>query len=350
MKNQKIAIGMSGGVDSSVAAAILKKQGYEVIGITMLLWGEDDSSVKDAKAVCDKLDIRHFAIDLKGEFKKVVMDYFANEYLNGRTPNPCIVCNRFFKFDAMQQYAKSLGADKIATGHYAKIEYDEELGRYLLKGADATQKDQTYVLYSLTQEQLKNTVMPLGQLADKSETRKIAQQLGFDIADKADSMDICFIPDGDYRGFIDTHTRKNCPQGDFVDEQGNILGKHSGIINYTVGQRKGLGIAFGKPMFVIRIDAEKNQVVLGEKGSEFSDELFADKLNFIPFDNLENPIQVLAKVRYSAKAARATVYPIAHDLVKVVFDEPQRAITPGQAVVFYDLAGKMVVGGGIIRS
>ena len=350
MKKEKIAIGMSGGVDSSVAAALLQKDGYEVIGVTMLLWDGESKACDDAKKVCEKLGIEHHTVDFRAEFKSAVMDYFAKEYQNGRTPNPCIVCNRFLKFDAMQRFAGSLGAEKIATGHYAKIEYDEHLSRYILKSADAMQKDQTYVLYSLTQKQLSKTVMPLGTLQDKAETRRIAEQLGFDVANKADSMEICFIPDGDYRGFIEEHTGKKCESGDFVDASGNVLGRHSGIINYTIGQRKGLGITFGKPMFVTRIDAEKNQVVLGERGTEFSSEFTADNLNFIPFEKLTKPRTVLAKVRYSAKPALATVIPEGEDLVRVVFESPQRAVTPGQAVVFYDSEGDMVIGGGIIRN
>lgn len=341
---------MSGGVDSSVAAALLLEQGFEVIGITMLLWGNDESAAEDARTVCERLGIKHYTADFKTEFKKMVMDYFAEEYRRGRTPNPCVVCNRFLKFDAMQKFAKSLGAEKLATGHYAKIEYDEKSGRYLLKGANAVQKDQTYVLYSLTQEQLKNTIMPLGSLADKAQTRQIAKELGFDVANKADSMEVCFIPDDDYRRFIEEHTGEKSPEGDFVDTNGKVLGRHSGIVNYTIGQRKGLGITFGKPMFVIKIDAEKNQVVLGEKGTEFSSELEADNINFIPFDHIDKPIDVLAKVRYSAKPSRATVFPLGEDLVRVKFDEPQRAVTPGQAVVFYDLTGGTLVGGGVIRN
>jgi tRNA-specific 2-thiouridylase len=289
-------------------------------------------------------------VDFRAEFKKAVMDYFAKEYQNGRTPNPCVMCNRFLKFDAMQRFAESLGAEKIATGHYAKIEYNEDLKRYVLKGADAAQKDQTYVLYSLTQNQLSKTIMPLGNLQDKAETRRIAEQLGFDVANKADSMEICFIPDGDYKKFIEEYTGIKCESGDFVDISGKVLGRHSGIINYTVGQRKGLGVTFGKPMFVTRIDAEKNQVVLGEKGTEFSSELIADTLNFIPFEELAGPIPVLAKVRYSAKPAPATIVPEGSALVRVIFESPQRAVTPGQAVVFYDLCGDMVIGGGTIRN
>lgn len=339
---------MSGGVDSSVAAALLQRRGYDVIGITMLLCKDDNGAARDAKAVCDKLGIEHHVADFREDFKKTVIDYFANEYKCGRTPNPCIVCNRFLKFDAMQKLAESLGADKIATGHYARIEYDETAERYLLKGAAASKKDQTYALYTLTQSQLSKTIMPLGDVEDKSETRRIAEELGFDTANKADSMEICFIPDGDYAGFIEEYTGEICPDGDFIDAEGNILGRHSGIINYTIGQRKGLGVTFGRPMFVTKIDAEKNQVVLGEKGTEFSAGLLAHKLNFIPFDRLNEPIKVLAKVRYSAKPGAATVIPNGEDSVKVEFEVPQRAVTPGQAVVFYDPEGDSVIGGGII--
>ncbi|MBR5155422.1 MAG: tRNA 2-thiouridine(34) synthase MnmA [Clostridia bacterium] len=349
MKPEKVAIGMSGGVDSSVAAALLKKSGYEVIGLTMILWDNDKNAIEDAKRVCEKMEIEHHCVDFRDEFNKIVIDYFVEEYQSGRTPNPCIVCNRFLKFDAMQSYAETLGADKIATGHYAKIQLDEESGRYLLKQANSCEKDQTYVLYSLTQKQLSRTLMPLGELKSKAETREIAEQLGFDVATKADSMEICFIPDQDYVKFIERYSGKKCTPGDFVDANGNVLGKHSGIINYTIGQRKGLGVTFGKPMFVTRIDAEKNTVVLGEKGTEFSQELMANKLNFIPFEKLTQPIQVVAKVRYSAKPAPATVIPEGEDMVRVVFDLPQRAVTPGQAVVFYDKNDMSVIGGGIIR-
>ncbi len=348
MKPEKIAIGMSGGVDSSVAASLLQKSGYEVIGITMILWDSDQSAIDDAKRVCKKLGIEHCCVDFREEFKAMVIDYFVEEYQNGRTPNPCIVCNRFLKFDAMQKYAEMLGADKIATGHYAKIEFDEKSGRYLLKQANSYAKDQTYALYSLTQEQLSKTIMPLGELESKDETREIAKSLGLNVADKADSMEICFIPDRDYVRFIERYSGKKCKPGDFVDTEGNVLGRHSGIINYTIGQRKGLGVTFGKPMFVTKIDAENNKVVLGEKGTEFSKELTANKLNFIPFENLAEPIEVVAKVRYSAKPANATVIPVGDDLVSVVFDAPQRAVTPGQAVVFYDKTDMSVIGGGII--
>lgn len=361
MEKKKVVIGMSGGVDSSVAAALLKQAGYEVIGLTMRLWDGEEingtfmdgtccslSAVEDARFVCYKLGIEHFVMDFRKEFESDVVDYFVDEYKSGRTPNPCIACNKFLKFDAMQKRAEMLGADYVATGHYARIERDANSGRYLLKRAKSAQKDQTYALYSLTQGQLSKTLMPLGALESKQETRAIAERLGLITAKKPDSMEICFVPDKDYAGFIERRTGCGEKTGNFVDIHGNVLGRHKGIIHYTVGQRKGLGIAFGKPMFVLKIDAARNEVVLGEKGSEFSDELFAGHLNFIPFDSIEKPIGVNAKVRYSAQPAPATVIPSGNG-ARVVFDEPQRAITPGQAVVFYEQNGDCVIGGGIIE-
>lgn len=357
MNRKKVIIGMSGGVDSSVAAAILIKQGYEVIGLTMRLWDNDISNgddikcsvITDARAVCKKLGIQHYVADFRESFRKNVIEYFINEYKNGRTPNPCIVCNRFLKFDEMLKYAKKLGADYIATGHYAKIEQDHKTGRYLLKNAESSEKDQTYVLYSLSQEQLAQTIMPLGALESKAETRKIAEELGLSTAKKADSMEICFIPDKDYASFIENTTGEACEEGCFVDLDGNVLGKHRGIIHYTIGQRKGLGATFGKPMFVTGINPQTNEVVLGEKGTEFSKELIADKLNFISIEELNAPIEVCAKIRYSAKPAKAWVYPCGTESARVEFETPQRAVTPGQAVVFYDMEKGHVVGGGIIR-
>ncbi len=361
MEKKRVVIGMSGGVDSSVAAALLQEQGYEVIGLTMRLWDGEEiggtrldgaccsaSAAEDARYVCHKLGIEHYVLDFRQEFEEKVIDYFTQEYRNGRTPNPCIACNKFLKFDAMLKKAELLGADYVATGHYASVEFDKDAGRYLLKRAKSSKKDQTYALYSLNQEQLSKILMPLGTLADKSETRKIAEERGLITAEKPDSMEICFVPDKDYASFIERRCGDCGSEGNFVDEKGNILGRHKGIVNYTIGQRKGLGVTFGKPMFVIRIDAEKNEVVLGEKGTEFAKELIADKLNFITFDKLTEPIRVLAKVRYSAKEAEALVAPIENGRVKVIFDEPQRAITPGQAVVFYEIGGDNVVGGGAI--
>lgn len=355
---KRVVIGMSGGVDSSAAAACLKEQGYEVIGVTMRLWDGENingsvaestccslSAVEDARYVCSKLDIEYHVLDFRAEFSEHVINYFVNEYINGRTPNPCIACNKFLKFDAMARKARILDADYIATGHYAKTEYDEKSGRYLLRRAKAAAKDQTYALYNLSQTQLSNLLLPLGEFESKAEVRKYADSLGLITAAKPDSQEICFVPDKDYVSFIKRRIGELPKEGNFVSTSGEVLGRHKGIVNYTIGQRKGLGIAFGKPMFVVGIDAEKNDVILGEQGSEFSDTLYAEKLNFIPFDKITDPIRVEAKVRYSAKPAAATAF-MEGDRLKLEFDEPQRAITPGQAVVLYD--GDLVLGGGTI--
>ena len=358
---QKIVIGMSGGVDSSVAAALLKEQGYEVIGVTMRLWDGESvngvfrdgtccslSAVEDARRVAYTLGIDYHVLDFRREFEQYVIDYFVSEYQNGRTPNPCIACNRFLKFDFMLQKAKLLGAELVATGHYAKVKYDEERGRYLLLRSHASLKDQTYALYSLTQEQLSAIRMPLGEFSGKDQVREMAQKLNLPTAAKPDSQEICFVPDNDYVSFIERRTGIKSVPGDFVDADGNVLGEHKGIVNYTIGQRKGLGIAFGKPMFVTGINAETNQVVLGEKGSEFSSALTADALNFIAFDKFDEPFRALAKVRYSAKPAQCLVKPINGGRAEVAFDSPQRAVTPGQAVVFYEENSDVVIGGGTI--
>lgn len=344
----RVVIGMSGGVDSSVAAAVLKEQGHEVIGVTMRLWdNEKEDDARDAAKVAEFLGIEHHTVDFRQEFSDMVVDYFAKEYLSGRTPNPCVACNRYLKFEAMRKYALSIGAEKMATGHYARIDYDEKSGRYLLQKGMADAKDQTYVLYSLTQEQLGMTLMPLGAFEDKDAVREKAEELKIPTAQKKDSMEICFVPDQDYAGFIEKRTGSLPPAGDFVDLEGRVLGQHRGIVHYTVGQRKGLGIAFGKPMFVLKIDPEKNQVVLGESGTEFSDSLLATDENWIPFDALTEPTEVFAKVRYSAKAAPAVVSREG-EYLRVDFREPQRAVTPGQAVVFYQPDGDLVLGGATI--
>ena len=357
---ERVVIGMSGGVDSSVAAAVLKEQGYDVVGVTMRLWdgetveGEELestccslSAVEDARRVAFHLGIDYYVLDFRKEFSASVIDYFANEYLLGRTPNPCIACNRHLKFDAMLKKAELLGADKVATGHYANIDYDAASGRYLLRRAAAATKDQTYALYALTQAQLAHTLMPLGQFKSKDEVREYAKKLGLPTAKKKDSMEICFVPDQDYAAFIQRRVGALPPEGDFVDLEGNVLGRHKGVVHYTVGQRKGLGIAFGKPMFVVRIDAAKNQVVLGESGSEFSDSLLAIDENLIPFDDITAPIRADIKVRYSAKPAPGEISREGKYL-RVRFDQPQRAITPGQAVVFYQPNGDLVLGGATI--
>ena len=358
MGKEKVIIGMSGGVDSSVAAALLLEQGYDVIGVTMKIWpeslGHDKireggccslSAVDDARRVADKLGIPYYVMNFQDIFEKTVVDYFIDEYQQGRTPNPCIACNKYVKFDALLKKAMAMDIHYVATGHYAKIAYDDAYKRYLLKKSVTAAKDQTYALYNLTQSQLAHILMPLGNY-HKEQTREIALKLGLSVASKPDSQDICFVEDNNYALFIKERTGKETEKGYFVDTEGNILGNHQGIIHYTIGQRKGLGIAFGKPMYVISIDAKNNRIVLGEEGQQYSKSLIAAEVNFIPFDCLESEKKIGAKVRYSAKEAQAVIRPYGDDKVEVVFDLPQRAVTPGQAVVFYD--GDMVVGGGTI--
>lgn len=362
MKKKKVLVGMSGGVDSSVAAHLLLEQGYDVYGATMQIWqGESReeieieggccslSAVDDARRVCDKLGIPYYVLNFREDFKTNVIDYFIKEYLEGRTPNPCIACNRYLKFELFLRKALAMGMDYIATGHYAKIEFDNVLNRYTLKKSVTDKKDQTYALYSMTQKQLKHTLMPVGDF-EKDEIREIAKKLGLTrVANKPDSQEICFVPDGNYGKFIMESINRKIYHGNFVDTSGNILGRHKGIIYYTVGQRKGLGITFGKPMFVVGINFSKNEVILGASDEVFSDGLIAEDMNWITIDKIEKPIKIAAKIRYSAKEADAKIYAIENELVEVRFDIPQRAITPGQSVVFYD--GDMVLGGGkIVKS
>ena len=351
---KKVVIGMSGGVDSAVAALLLKEQGYEVVGITMKLWeGESDredgccsvNSANDARRVCDLLDIPFYVSNFKESFQENVINYFVEEYFLGRTPNPCIACNKHLKFNDLLKLANNIEAEYIATGHYAKVEFDEKTGRYLLKKSVTAKKDQTYVLYCLTQEQLSHIVMPLGNYT-KEEVRAIASKAGLKVANKAESQEICFIEDNDYGRFLSEVRGTEIKPGRFIDKDGKKLGIHKGIVHYTIGQRKGLGYTFGKPVFVTEINPEENTVVLGTPEELMSRELFADDLNFISIDKLEGEMRVDAKIRYSAKEAPAVIFPEG-DGVRVIFDEPQRAITPGQAVVFYD--GDIVVGGGTIK-
>ena len=355
---KRVMIGMSGGVDSSVAAYLLKEQGYDVIGVTMKLWQDDDdehieneggccslAAVEDARKVADKIGIPFYVLNFSDVFKEKVIEPFIDEYLNGRTPNPCIACNKHIKFDDFFNNARQIGCDYVATGHYAKIEKDEEAGRYLLKKSVTDKKDQTYALYNITQEQLEHTLLPIGDY-EKDRVREIAKEIGIDVHNKPDSQEICFVKDNDYAGYVKKHAKKRIDPGFFVDTKGNVLGKHNGIINYTIGQRKGLGIAFGKPMFVVDIDPVKNTVVLGDNEDIFSNALIAKDINLISIDDIKEPISVQAKVRYSARPSNATVTKVGEDTIKIVFDEPQRAITKGQSVVMYD--GDKVVGGGII--
>ncbi len=370
---EKVVVGMSGGVDSSVAAYLLKTQGYDVIGVTMQIWQDEDvcsmeenggccglSAVEDARRVASALDIPYYVMNFKKEFRENVIDYFVAEYLQARTPNPCIACNRYVKWEALLGRSLNIGASYIATGHYAGIEKLPN-GRYSIKKSVTRAKDQTYALYNLTQYQLAHTLMPVGAYS-KEEIRELARDLKLPVANKPDSQEICFVPDKDYAGFITGYLQeKELTQatdqsnqnrfnglrpGNYVNTAGEILGRHRGLIHYTVGQRKGLGIAMGQPIFVVELRPETNEVVLGTGNEVFSDHLTANHLNFMAIEDLDGELFVEAKIRYSHQGARCRIKRTGQDEIVCIFEEPQRAITPGQAVVFYQ--GDYVVGGGTI--
>ena len=353
MEQKKALIAMSGGVDSSAAAYLVRQAGYDCLGATMRLFdsaGEDSAccsleDVEDARSVAYRLGMPFYVFHFKQEFRARVMDDFADCYRRGLTPNPCIQCNRHLKFDKFLERALMLGCTHIATGHYARIRYDEASGRYLLYKAADKSKDQSYVLYCLTQHQLSHTLLPLGELT-KEQARQIAQEQGFLNARKKDSQDICFVPDGDYVSFIRRHTGLDFPTGAFLDQSGNVVGTHKGAIAYTLGQRKGLGLAMGAPVYVCDKDMEKNTVTVGPNEALFRTTLRAKDWNWIAFPALTEPLRVMAKARYRHIGQPATVYPEENGFARVVFDEPQRALTPGQAVVLYH--GDQVLGGGTI--
>lgn len=355
-ENKKVMIGMSGGVDSSVAAFLLQKESLEVIGATMKLYNNEDidfvsektccslDDVLDAKSVCARLGIRHYTLNMTDDFKKEVIERFISAYQNGFTPNPCIDCNRYMKFSKMLHKAQELDIDYVATGHYARIEKQGD--RYILKKAVDLSKDQSYVLYSLTQEQLKVTKFPLGNYT-KQQVREIAEENGFVNARKHESQDICFVPDGDYSKFIEYYTGKTYPCGDFVDMNGKRLGEHKGIIRYTIGQRRGLGLALPASMYVVEKDVDNNKVILGFNDDLFKKEVNVKNISFTACDGLDKPERLCAKIRYNQKEQPATVTQTDENHFTIVFDEPQRAVTKGQAAVLYD--GDTVVGGGTIE-
>ncbi len=342
----KVLVGMSGGVDSSVAALLLKKQGYEVIGATMVLFDDDklkegclsSNAIKDAQMVCNKLGIKHHVIDLKIAFKKYVIDDFINAYKNGVTPNPCVCCNKYLKFGVLFKEAQKLGCDYVATGHYAKIK-DGKLMVSTVKN-----KDQSYFLYGVDKNVLKHVIFPLDGFTSKEEIRRIAEENNLVVARKKDSQEICFIPDNDYVQFLRSKANLRSKEGNFVDKNGNVLGKHKGIINYTIGQRKGLGISSSHPLYVIKIDISNNEITLGSENDLYNNELECRNVNVL-VDKL--PSVVMAKIRFRASASLARLKTLENGNIKVIFKEPQRAITKGQSVVFYDKEG-VVLGGGII--
>lgn len=357
MSKAKVVVGMSGGVDSSVAAYLLKEAGYDVIGVTMQIWQKENedtvsenggccglSAVEDAKRVAQTLGIPHYVMNFRDEFQDKVIQYFIQEYLAGHTPNPCIACNRYVKWESLLQRSLQIGADYIATGHYSRIARLPN-GRYAIQRSVTAAKDQTYALYNLTQDQLAHTLMPVGDY-EKSRVREIAESIGLMVAHKPDSMEICFVPDGDYARYIDENSGQAAREGNFVTRDGQVIGRHKGITHYTIGQRKGLNLSMGRPVFVVEIRPETNEVVIGDNEDVFTDRLVCTNLNYMSVPDFEENMPVIAKIRYNHRGAQARIRKIGEDRAEVIFEEPVRAVTPGQAVVFYD--GDFVAGGGTI--
>lgn len=356
LDENKVIVAMSGGVDSSVAAYLLKEQGYNCHGVTLKLYDEDDDEiggkacctdkdVEDARSVAQSLGMPFDVYDFKDDFKGEVIDRFVKGYLNGETPNPCIDCNRYIKFRHILKAADKFDAKFISTGHYARVEFDEGSGRYLLKKGKYDMKDQSYVLYSLSQDRLSRLLLPVGEMK-KEEVREIAEKCGFVNSAKPDSQDICFVKNGDYVSFIEEYCGRKFPEGNFVERSGKVIARHKGIIGYTVGQRKGLGIASTEPYFVLEKNVQRNEIIIGRAEEQYRKSITADDVNWIAFDKLTSPLKLTAKIRYRHKEVPATVSQLDEEKIIVEFDEPQRAPAKGQAVVFYD--GDCVVGGGKI--
>ncbi len=350
MENKKVLLGMSGGVDSSVSALLLKKEGYEPLGITLELFAGSSccniNTYIDAKNVCKAIGVPHFTYNCKEQFKDYVINDFIDCYANCRTPNPCIECNKYMKFGIMWEKAKELGCNYIATGHYAKTEYSEEYGRWVLKKSQAGKKDQSYVLWNIPKELIEHVLFPLADFTDKEQIREIARENDLKVANKPDSEDICFVPDGNYKKFLENNSNIKPKKGNIVNSKGEILGKHTGLYNYTIGQRKGLGISYKVPLFVLGFNKTKNEVIVGEEKELYKKEITVTDINLLLVDKIEDPMEVDVKTRYSSKVAKAKIEQDGEN-IKVIFDEPQRAITPGQSAVFY--VGDIVLGGGKIK-
>ncbi len=357
--NKNVLLGMSGGVDSSTSALILKEKGFNVIGYTFELFAGSSccntETYLDAKNVCKQLEIPHFICNAQKEFREHVINDFIEKYRIQQTPNPCIECNKYIKFGLMWEKAKELNCDYIATGHYAKTEYSEKYGRWVLKKSNAGKKDQSYVLWNIPKELLEHIVFPLADFENKDQIREIAREHNIKVANKPDSEDICFVPDGNYKKFLENNSDIKPKPGDIVDSKGNVLGKHTGLYNYTIGQRKGLGISHPTPLFVLGFNAIKNQLIVGEHDELFKKEIYVNNINLLLFDNIKEPMKVEVKTRYSQSASPATIVQEQDeagnllDRIKIVFDEPQRAPTPGQSAVFY-IDNNIVLGGGVISS
>ena len=350
MQNKKVLLGMSGGVDSSVSALLLKKEGYDVIGTTLELFaGSSCCNIEtyiDAKNVCNSIGIPHFTYNCKEQFKNHVINDFINCYSNCKTPNPCIECNKYMKFGYMWDKAKELGCNYIATGHYAKTEYSEKYNRWVLKKSKAGRKDQSYVLWNIPKELIEHVLFPLADFEDKEQIREIARENKLKVANKPDSEDICFVPDGNYKKFLENNSDIKPKKGNIVTTKGKILGKHNGLYNYTIGQRKGLGISYKEPLFVIGLNKEKNEVIVGVKDEIYKKEMYVTDINLLLFDEIKEKMKVNVKTRYSSKEETATIQMIDNNTMKVEFENPVARITPGQSAVFY--LEDIVVGGGKI--